>query len=263
MAGRPQWTHDKVVKGVKNYELLSWKYYLNFINKEMLDYTGYVYRGHACRKWKLEPTIDRIINDPNSRKREEHLEKFKFETRGRRGSNPPLIDDDNDWWALGQHHGLATPLLDWTESPFVALFFAADTALRYQSEYITINALAIEGINERNDIVNANDKVVEINGHKPTVKIVRPLSDENNRLVSQRGLFTRGPNNMDIETWIVKFETPKNDEEYDLIKIHIPNKNMESCLRYLNRMNINHSTIFPDLTGASDFCNKHLSISEY
>ncbi|TNE99366.1 MAG: FRG domain-containing protein, partial [Bacteroidetes bacterium] len=150
MAGKPHWTEDSLVKGVKNYELSSWKYYLNFINKEMLDYTDYVYRGHACRTWKLEPTIDRIIKDPESPKREMHLSKFKFETRGRRGAHPPQIKDDNDWWALGQHHGLATPLLDWTESPFVALFFAANTALNYKSDYITITALALSAIDERN-----------------------------------------------------------------------------------------------------------------
>ena len=38
----------------------------------------------------------------------------------------------------------------------------------------------------------------------PILEFVRPLSDENSRLVSQGGLFTRGPIGVDIEQWMQK-----------------------------------------------------------
>lgn len=94
------------------------------------------------------------------------------------------------------------------------------------------------------------------------MKIVRPHSDENSRLVSQRGLFTRGPNNVDLEKWIREY-FPNSDGSIDLLKIIMPKTGLQDCLRFLNRMNINHSTLFPDLTGASRYCNQHLDSSTY
>ncbi len=265
MARTARWKRGEYQDGFIEFKLSSWKYFSDFINQEMLDYTNYVYRGHGNNKWILEPTLDRVIKSPTSTKRREHLEKFKFETRGRRGANPPILENDNDWWALGQHHGLSTPLLDWTESPFVALYFAASSAREEKSSQMSVLSLFQNGVQFINSRIKDDDSIDDINGHKPTVKIVRPLSDENSRLVSQRGLFTRGPNNMALESW-VKTYTPTIDTLDDIIvlmKITIPTTGIQDCMRYLNRMNINHSTLFPDLTGASEFCNQHLTITKY
>ena len=261
MARTPRWTDNELSPSVVEYNLSSWKYFSDFINQEMLNYTGYVYRGHGDSSWKLEPTLDRIIKTPTSPLRDAHLERFKFETRGRRGANPARMESDNDWWALGQHHGLATPLLDWTESPFVALFFAANAASSLKSKQFSVYALSQGSVANINRIITKNDNVNLINNQKPTVKIFRPLSDENKRLVSQRGLFTRGPNNVDLETWVRTHSTA--DKHIELMKITIPHNGVQECLRYLNRMNISHSTLFPDLPGASDFCNTHLLIKKY
>ena len=260
-----RWKKGKYTDGFIEYKLSSWKYFSDFISQVMLQYTDYVYRGHGNSRWKLEPTLDRIIKSPTSKKRLDHLEKFKFETRGRRGSNPPALESDNDWWALGQHHGLHTPLLDWTESPFVALYFAAESAKREKSSTMSVFSLFQQGVKVINHIISADDTIKKINARKPTVKLVRPQSDENSRLVSQRGLFNRGPNNMDLEEW-VKIYSDKSglkDNYIFLAKITIPTTGINDCLRYLNRMNISHSTLFPDLMGASNYCNNHLSIGSY
>jgi hypothetical protein len=252
---------DEAGNGHIEVTLTSWKYFSDYINQELLNYSNYIYRGHGDKNWLLQPTLDRKITEANSDKRNEHLEKFKFATRGRRGANPPELVEDNDWWALGQHHGLMTPLLDWSESPFVSLYFAVTECIKIKAKHLSVFCLSQNSIKRISDKINKDESVELINNQKPTVRIVSPQSDENSRLVSQRGLFTRGPNNQDLEAWITKFEP--ESEFMDLIKINIPNKELENCLKYLNRMNVNSATLFPDLSGASQFCNYHLDIEEY
>jgi hypothetical protein len=263
MGRKPRWEKKVLSRSVVEIKFHSWKYFSDFINQELLNYTQYFFRGHGDSTWKLEPTLDRVIKDPKSSMRGDLLEQFKFETRGRRGKTPSKLTNENDWWALGQHHGLLTPLLDWTESPFVALYFAANTALKLNSDSLAVFVLATSAIMERSQLIKENDNIDLINGHKPTTKVVKPLSDENERLVSQRGLFTRSPNNMDIQTWIETYESKESIKYIELAKLVIPNEGIEDCLKYLNRMNINHSTLFPDLNGASQFCNMKINIKNY
>lgn len=263
MGRKPRWIRNDIAPTVVEFQLSSWKYFSDYINQQLLNHRNYIYRGHGDSSWKLEPTLDRIVKDPNSSRRNKLLSQFKYETRGRRGRNPAELYDENDWWALGQHHGLATPLLDWTESPFVALYFAANTALKTETDSLAVFVISSTGIEERSKEIKSNRNVDLINKKKPTTKIVRPLSDENDRLVSQRGLFTRGPNNMDMQTWIQTYDSPRTSNFIELAKLVIPNIDIEDCLKYLNRMNINHSTLFPYLNGASQYCNMTLQVDKY
>jgi FRG domain len=261
MPRTPRWTNGQLKNGVIEVKLSGWRWFSDYVNQELLDYTTYIYRGHGDSSWELEPTLDRIIKSPTSPRRKSHLENFMMSTRGRRGPNPPSVDGENGWWALGQHHGLATPLLDWTESPFVALYFAVADRREEPSTPCCVWALSQARLREKNRQISEDSTIKPISGRKPIIEIVRPLSDENGRLVNQRGLFTRGPNNIDIEQWITEYS--KDDKYWNLIKIVIPTTNSRDCLRYLNRMNINHSTLFPDLFGASHFCNMDLQIPKY
>lgn len=96
---------------------------------------------------------------------------------------------------------------------------------------------------------------------RPEFEFIRPRSDENQRLVNQSGLFTRAPTGKTIEEWVQAHFV--GEASYILMKLLIPNRDREEGLRMLNRMNINHLTLFPDLYGASKFCNLFGEIEKY
>lgn len=284
------WTWKNIGAGYFEVHLSSWKHFTDFIYDVMQDYDTYVWRGHRCDDWKLEPTLDRLIRDAEKPSAKEydfqtkHLDNFKYAARGRRGANPPELDDENGWWAIGQHHGLATPLLDWTTSPYVAAFFAFidigenQTSNRaiYALHRPTVDTRSISLAHEENKLrikrrseIDKGDMQVGLLRRydldreiKPEVQFIRPLSDENQRLVNQGGLFTRAPLGMPLEDWIQKHHE-EEDKAYMLIKITVPDKDRKSCLRNLNRMNINHLSLFPDMFGASRFCNLFSEIENY
>lgn len=68
---------------------------------------------------------------------------------------------------------------------------------------------------------------------------------------------------IDIESWISKYSDHIPKDKIALIKVKIPNELRESMLIVLNRMNINHLTLFPDLEGASLYANMALKINKY
>jgi hypothetical protein len=248
--------------GVEHVAVSNWEDFVTFMGARLL-FPQYVWRGQRDSTWRLEPTLDRLLRKLGKagdvRTANAHLMRFKRAIRGRRGTNPPEIPGENDWWALGQHHGLASPLLDWTESPFVAAFFAFESSVPSSTGSRMVFAISKTAVEiQSREIARAHRG----SARPPIVEFVEPFSNENPRLVNQRALFTRTPSGMDLEAW-VRANFPREHKHVRLRKYEVPETERQMALRSLNRMNINHSSLFPDLYGASKYANLNLEIAKY
>ena len=246
--------------GVQTAQLENWPEFTEFLG-QFVPYGNYIWRGQARDGWKLEPSLDRVLRDTGKAGDDaavrDHLERFELAVRGRRGASPTRLTKD-ELWALGQHYGLPSPLLDWSASPFVAAFFAFEDSDPHGTSQRSIFGLDATAVLRRAGEVARHVR----HGASRGIRVIRPRNYHDQRLISQGGLFTRSPNGVDIETWVRTYFRDAS-RYWTLVRINLPSGMRTSALRALNRMNINHLSLFPDLSGAARYCGMALEVTDY
>jgi hypothetical protein len=248
------------------------------------------FRGHADEYWLLDTTFGRkttqfVQSDDGTLT---SLERFvdheaailhEFQRAAHQYVRfTPADHEIVDWLALMQHHGAPTRLLDWTRSPYVALYFALETA-RPEKE-CAVWAVDLQWLEERStEILRKRDRDCPspsdfdsryryINrlllrqlreSHRPDQDddaVVVPVHPRraSQRMTAQQGHFLCNLNNH--ETFVVSLfrMIPKSardpaSPDGPLRKLIVSPCHRTALLKELRRMNIQSASLFPGLDG--------------
>jgi len=153
----------------------------------------------------------------------------------------------NELFALGQHHGLATPFLDWTTVPLIALFFAFHEPDEPGKSADGVGSRVVYALNR-----SLVEKYCPSNeAHGPdSILFLGSLAYDNPRIIGQAGLFTFVPAHLPVDEWVVT-HFPHSEKGPLLMRFLIRNKGRDECLASLDKMNLNGRTIYPDREGAA------------
>lgn len=226
--------------------------------------SGWYFRGQGNADWGLASSLERHLSRPPSVDigidvvERSLLEQFR--SVATRLVDPHLVPDgDVDWLALMQHHGAPTRLMDWTDSPYVAAFFALENT-ETDSAVWAINKFQLwKACSGHLEGLTTKPNPIHLGFHHPTyhdaifsgeMRGVFPVvpSILNERIYLQQGLFLMaGDVNLSFESNMLSMPTFEINRL--VYKIVIPAGCRTEALLDLGRMNINRSTLFPGIDG--------------
>jgi hypothetical protein len=227
----------------------------------------YWYRGQTNAEWGLETSFLRMTQ--HLAKRTDQAILLEDAARQEFMSKAHLFVDPGHlakvktipcWWALMQHHGAPTRLLDWSASPYVAAYFAAhqdgsesDGAVwgfchrrlhhRFVAEYGTQPPDLTKTENQDRKVQRLHDALRDPRA-KPSVLPLEFKFFSSARMAEQQGRFTMCLRvHQDHACIATKIQATH------LKKIIIPHKTKPHFLAELRRMNITAAALFPGVDG--------------
>lgn len=258
-------------------------------------YKTCVFRGMENKNWGLKTSIERAAEQFSCPPEEIwHREKEilnRFKARAHHFIQaPPSYEDNIEWLSLIQHHGGPTRLLDFTESFYIASFFAVQNAegdatiwainrARLTSNLIGLKLAEFEkdkkySLYDQKITRLAETFIAENKYESLMLAIVPPRLNE--RLAVQKGLFIFP---CDIKNSFVSnlcgtFHFPFNSLESEnaqqistsdirgiyplwtaVWKINLPKKLHTQIILDLYSMNIDSASLFPGLDGFAKSLN--------
>jgi len=228
-----------------------------------------IFRGQCNAEWHLTPSLARFLgkmsldqeqcllieqNAQESFKRQAHLTaEFCTDIDPR---------DVLRWWEIMQHYNAPTRLIDWTKSPYVALYFAVEdlsdndgAIYSFDAGHLTfVRTIRTErkGIDWAAHDFEKLRKSLDGEEYEKTIMVVG-CPKPTDRMVAQQSSFTVCTEILaghDAFANNIVFSGVHGGEGHSIVqKYIIPSQLKPKFLANLEMMNINANTLFPGIDG--------------
>jgi FRG domain-containing protein len=225
-------------------EVKSWRDFSEFV-RTLTPYQ-YLFRGHSNNQWRLRTSFHRTGRASLLKFHTQDVESLHRHLSGLT-THRFNLDDPLDYAAflnLAQHHGYPTPLLDWTQSPFVGAYFAFRHLRPQINSDEKVRIFVLDG--------RAWASSLERGGFLMPgflhMTVLEPLAINNPRALPQQSVST--VTNVDDLDLFIEDKIEKRFQRSYLRVIDLPATERRQAMQDLARMGITAGSMFPGLDGA-------------
>lgn len=225
---------------------MSWDDFKLFV---ITNHKEFIYRGQN-EPWKLQTSFHRRGRYDLTRYQGQDIPQLHRALSSKTKhvfnlSNPP---EHGAFLNLAQHHGYPTPLLDWSNSPYVAAFFAFRGISKEKAEQHPDKKARIYIFDSIQWQKSWFQHQHMLTGDRH-LSVIDLLAIENNRMVPQQATTTV-TNVSDIESFLLDREKQSGNKFLQVIDI--PWRERDSVVRELTLMGLTAGSLFPGLDGTCE-----------
>ncbi len=228
----------------------------------------FVFRGQSDSQWRLQSSLERVLGSQWSAERARLFETYSLDIFKSKyhiySGNEHTPRSKLSWLSIMQHYGVPTRLIDFTTSPYIALYFALEAYDPLSGKDFSVFAIDYTSLMERSiDYIKSKDNRfqetrVSLHGKQDHVFeevvdrysydiawITEPI-ELNARIDRQAGTFLISGN---LEKTIESVINLPLYESTTMIKLNISASLYEGVFVALRKMSINSKSIYGDLAG--------------
>ena len=256
----------------------TWKQFQDLVNARFFD-RQWVFRGQSQCDWRLETSLERAVvryreGEPDGSYPVSHPNKFEpqlLQDFQRRANyyipDVPADGERLEWLALMQHYGVPTRLLDWTISPYVALYFALEKSVlnsdcavwvvdsnwvtKRTRETLSSHDPPFPGSADLGTFVRYLNSILENrDDNSPRVIVRAEPMNTNDRVAAQQAVFLCDVGYYEtFDITLMRMIYSSQPDSPTVFKIAVNTAERSSMLGGLRRMNIHAASLFPGFDG--------------